>query len=343
MAGLAGATLDTIWFVLIAVLFIGYFFLEGFDYGVGILALFLGHTDKERRAVLATIGPVWDANEVWLITAGGAMFAAFPRWYATLFSGFYFALALLLLALILRGVALEFRSKMAGTRWRGTWDGIIFGSSLVPPVIWGMAMANMLTGVPIDAQMNFVGSFFTLITPYTVLGGLGAAALFTLHGALYVALKTSDDLRERANRYAMVIGAVATALYFAFVILTYFYTSFPRHMGIDPGAIPVLAAVAMLAVRELLVRRRYGLAFAVNGLVIVLSSITVFMALSPRLMLSTLNPAWSLTITNAASNPYSLRVMTILALAALPLVLAYQAWTYWVFRRRISLQDTFHY
>jgi cytochrome d ubiquinol oxidase subunit II len=336
-------SLNTIWFVLIAVLFIGYFFLEGFDYGVGVLLPLLGRTDRERRAVIATIGPVWDANEVWLITAGGAIFAAFPAWYAALFSGFYLPLALLLAALILRGVGLEFRSKEAHPRWRGLWDGAIVFGSVVPPLVWGIAMANMLAGVPIDAHGDFVGGLMRLVSPYTLLGGLGALALFALHGALYVALKTTDALQERAREQAFRVGAVATGLYFLFVALTYFYTPFPRNLGVDPGAIPILAVLAMVAVRSLLLRRQYGWAFALNGLVIVLSTMTVFIALYPAVLPSSLNPSFSLTIWNAASNPYSLRVMTILAVSALPIVLAYQAWTYWIFRKRVSLRDTFHY
>jgi cytochrome d ubiquinol oxidase subunit II len=335
--------LNTLWFVLISVLFVGYFVLEGFDYGVGVLMPWVGRTDQERRAVLATIGPVWDANEVWLITAGGAIFAAFPNWYATLFSGFYLPLALLLTALIFRGVALEFRSKDAHPRWRSTWDALIVVGSGLPPVIWGVAMANVLRGIPIDGRMNFVGSFFDLLNPYAVVGGLATLALFLLHGALYLGLKTEGTLKERARGAAFRVGGAATFLYFLFVFLSYFYTNFPAKLGVDPGVVPILAGLAMVAVRFLLVRRRYGWGFFMTAVTIVLSVATVFIDLFPDVLPSSLNPAWSLTVYNAASNPYSLRVMTIVALSALPLVLAYQAWTYWVFRRRITLKDTFHY
>lgn len=335
--------LNGVWFVLIGVLFVGYFFLEGFDYGVGILMPFLGRTDEERRAVVATIGPVWDANEVWLITAGGAIFAAFPNWYATLFSGFYLPLALLLAALIFRGVAFEFRSKDAHPRWRGIWDVMIVFGSAVPPLVWGIAMANVLRGVPIDAHMNYVGGFFNLLGPYALIGGLAALFLFALHGALYLTLKTTDDLQERARRAVYPIGAVATALYFLFFLLTYFYTPMVAKLGLDPGGIPILAGLSMISVRLLIQRDRFGWAFAMNGLAIVLAVVSVFMAIFPDVLPSSLNPAWSLTIYNAASNPYSLRVMTIVAVTALPFVLAYQGWTYWVFRKRVSLKDPFHY
>jgi cytochrome d ubiquinol oxidase subunit II len=336
-------SLNTLWFWLIAVLFLGYFFLEGFDYGVGILMPWVGRTDTERRAVLASIGPVWDANEVWLITAGGALFAAFPLWYASLFSGFYLVMALLLVALIVRGVGLEFRSKDQYPAWRRVWDGLIVFGSVVPPLLWGVAMANMLAGLPLDRSGNLVGGLLALISPYTVVGGLAAALLLTLHGALYLALKVEGELGERARIAALRVGALATAFYFGFVAMSYFYTNFAQRLGIDPGVVPILAGLAMISVRFFLDRRQYGWGFAMTGATIVLSVLTVFVDLYPDVLVSRLNPRWSLTIYNAASNAYSLHVMTIVALSALPLVLAYQAWTYWVFRRRISLKDSFHY
>ncbi|AEJ41709.1 cytochrome d ubiquinol oxidase, subunit II [Sulfobacillus acidophilus TPY] len=335
--------LPTIWFVLIAALFVGYLFLEGFDYGVGILVPFVGRTDQERRAVLATIGPVWDANEVWLITAGATIFAAFPNWYATLFSGFYLALALLLVALIIRGVALEFRSKDDRAGWRRFWDWMIMGSSAVPALVWGIAMGNMLHGVPINRQMNFVGNFGSLINPYALVGGLASLLLFTLHGALYLTLKAPPELSERARKAAFRVGGLATVFYFLFVLMSYSYASLSHRLGVDPGPIPVMAGVSMLAIRLFLPQRQYGAAFAMTGLTIVLSVISVFLTLYPRVMISTLNPHWNLTIYNASSNLYSLQVMSIVATVLLPIVLAYQAWTYWVFRRRVSLKDTRHY
>jgi len=335
--------LNVLWFVLIAMLFIGYFFLEGFDFGVGMLLPFVGRTDQERRAVIATIGPVWDANEVWLITAGGSMFAAFPNWYATLFSGFYLALAVLLMGLVLRGVGLEMRSRRPGASWRRIWDGVIAASSFVVPLIWGVAMANLLAGVPIDAHMNYVGGFFNLLGPFAIVGGLTAVFLFALHGALYLTLKTEGEVMERARRLVMSTGAVATALFMVFFIAAYFYTPIVERLGVDPGMVPLLAILTIISVRFLTLRGAFGWAFAMNGVGIVLAVASVFLILFPDVIPSSLNPAFSLTIYNAASNAYSLRVMTIVAVSVLPFVLAYQAWTYWVFRRRVSLNDTFHY
>lgn len=335
--------LPTVWFVLIGILFVGYLFLEGFDYGVGMLLPFVGRTDSERRAVLATIGPVWDANEVWLITAGAAIFAAFPDWYATLFSGFYLALALLLVALIIRGVAVEFRSKDDRPRWRSRWDALIVVGSAIPGFVWGVAMANLLHGVPIDAHMNYVGTFWTLLNPYAVVGGLASLLLFMLHGALYLSLKAPSALKDRAIQVAWRIGGLTTLFYFGFVVLSYFFANLVNKLGVDPGPIPVLAGLSMVAVGLMLRGRHYGWAFFLTGTTIVLSTISVFLALYPRVMISTLNPAWNLTIYNASANKYSLGVMSLVALSVLPLVLAYQAWTYWVFRRRVSMTDTFHY
>ena len=336
-------TLPTIWFVLIAVLFVGYFFLEGFDYGVGMLLLWIGKTDQERRAVIATIGPVWDANEVWLITAGGALFAAFPNWYATLFSGFYIGLFLLLVGLIIRGVAVEFRSKDAHPLWRRRWDWMIVVGSAIPPVVWGLAMGNLLHGVPINQHMNYVGSFLTLLTPYAIVGAVATVLLFALHGALYLDLKAPEDLSARAHKIAYQVGVWATVFYFSFIVMSYFYANFVHRLGLDPGPIPILAGLSMITVRALLARRFRTWAFLAEGLTIILSVISVFLVLFPRVMISSLNPHWSLTIYNASSNPYSLKVMTIVAISILPIVLAYQAWTYWVFRKRVSMQDTWHY
>ncbi|MCY0898495.1 MAG: cytochrome d ubiquinol oxidase subunit II [Firmicutes bacterium] len=336
-------SLPELWFALIAILFMGYLFLEGFDYGVGMLLPFLGRTDQERRALLATIGPVWDANEVWLITAGGALFAAFPNWYATLFSGFYLGLALLLGGLIVRGVAIEFRSKDAHPAWRRRWDALIVIGSAIPPIVWGLAMGDMLHGVAINAHMNYVGGFLGLINPYAVVGAIALVLLFLLHGALYLDLKAPEPLAERAHRWAYQLGMWATGFYFLFVILSYFYANFAHKLGVDPGPIPIMAGLSMVAIRLFLPGRHRVAAFWAGALTIVLSTASVFLALYPRVMISTLNPHWSLTIYNAASNPYSLKVMTIVAVTVLPIVLAYQAWSYWVFRRRVSFKDTFHY
>lgn len=335
--------LNILWFMLIAVLFIGFFFLEGFDFGVGILMPFLGKSDTDRRVIINTIGPFWDGNEVWLLTAGGAMFAAFPNWYATLFSGFYLALFLLLVALIGRGVAFEFRSKLENPTWRKVWDWVIFGGSLLPPLLWGVALANLMRGVPIDAKMNFVGSFWGLLNTYAIVGGAAVILLFVLHGALFLALKTDGVLQQRARSVALGVGAWTTVLMLFFVVLSYFDTDmFTRH-GVDPGAVPILAGLALFSVQYFIRGKRDGWAFTMTGLTIALSTVTVFMDLFPRVMVSSLNPAWSLTIYNAASNAYSLKVMTIVALTLVPIVLAYQIWTYVMFRRRVHVSDHLDY
>ncbi|WP_079910974.1 cytochrome d ubiquinol oxidase subunit II [Paenibacillus sp. 32352] len=335
--------LETLWFILITVLFVGFFFLEGFDFGVGMLTPFLGRTDTERRVIINTIGPVWDGNEVWLITAGGAMFAAFPEWYATLFSGFYMALFLMLLALIGRGVSFEFRSKLPNPKWRKLWDGVIFGGSLLPPLLWGVALANLMKGVPIDANKNYVGSFWDLISLYSVTAGISIVLLFLLHGALYLSLKTEGELRERARKAANRFGAWASAMLLFFVFLSYFQTDMFTRDGIIPGMVPLTAGFTLLSVHFFLKAGRDGWAFIMTGLTIVLSTITVFMSLFPRVMISSLNPDWSLTIFNSASNEYTLKVMTVIALTTVPIVIAYQAWTYWVFRKRVSIKDHLDY
>jgi cytochrome d ubiquinol oxidase subunit II len=335
--------LNTVWFLLIAVLFSGFFVLEGFDYGVGILLPFLGKDDRDRRVIINTIGPFWDGNEVWLITAGGAMFAAFPHWYATLFSGFYLALFLMLLALIGRGVAFEFRSKDKHPTWRKLWDWLIFVGSFVPALLWGVALANLIRGVPIDAEMQYVGGFWNLLNGYALLGGLASLSAFVLHGAIFLSLKTKDELAERAHVAAGRLWLPAVVLVFAFVVAGYFATDMFTRLGANPGPVPVGAGVALLATGWLIRQRRHGWAFVMTALTIILSAVTVFMGLYPRVMVSSLDDAWSLTITNASSSPYTLRVMTIVALIFVPIVVLYQGWSYWVFRRRIGREQHLEY
>jgi cytochrome bd ubiquinol oxidase subunit II len=335
--------LNTLWFVLIAVLFTGFFFLEGFDYGVGILLPFLGRDDRERRMVVNTIGPVWDGNEVWMITAGGAMFAAFPHWYATLFSGFYLALVLMLLALILRGVAFEFRSKVESRRWRATWDWAIFGGSLVPALLWGVAAANLIRGVPIDATKTYVGGFFNLLNPYALVGGLAAIAVFTLHGAAFLSLKLGGGLEERSRAAAARVWLPAVVLCLTFGVLGYFQTDGFTRLGVNPGVVPLTAVAALFAVRWCVANRRDGWAFILTAVTVVFATATLFMTLYPRVMVSSLDPAFSLTVHNAASSPHTLAVMTAVALAMVPVVLVYQAWTYWVFRHRVTPESHLEY
>jgi cytochrome d ubiquinol oxidase subunit II len=246
------------------------------------------------------IGPFWDANEVWLITAGGAMFAAFPNWYATMFSGFYLPLVLMLVALIARGAAFEFRSKHETGRWRGVWDGLIFVGSLVPALLWGVALGNLLLGVPIDPSMTYVGGFFNLLNPYSLAWGLTTLIVFTLHGAIFLSLRIEGELGELAMRAAQRIWPFAVVIGFFSVGVGYFVTDMFARLGVDPGVI------------------------------------TMFIGLYPRVMVSSLGPSLSLTIYNAASSPYTLRVMSLVAISLLPFVLFYQGWSYWTFRKRIS-------
>jgi cytochrome d ubiquinol oxidase subunit II len=328
--------LSILWFILIAVLYAGFFLLEGFDFGVGILMPFLGKNDTERRAIINTIGPHWDGNEVWLLTAGGATFAAFPHWYATMFSGFYIAFFLLLLALIVRGVAFEFRSKDKNPRWRALWDWCIFGGSLVPALLLGVAFANLIHGVPIDAQMQYVGTFFDLLNPYALLGGLASLAAFTLYGGIFLSLKTTGELEQRARRMAMRLWFPAAFLMVLYFGATFFATDIVEHLGVNPGVIPI-GMVVLILIAGFLIRRGWmGWAFVLTALSILFSVATIFLILFPRVMVSSLNPDWSLTIANASSSPYTLTVMTIVALLFVPIVLLYQGWTYWVFRHRIE-------
>ena len=334
---------NTLWFILIVVLFTGYFVLEGFDFGVGILLPFLGKDDRTRRMIINTIGPHWDGNEVWLLTAGGAIFAAFPNWYATLFSGFYLALFLMLLALIVRGVAFEFRSKDENPKWRALWDWCIFIGSLVPALLWGVALANIVRGVPIDAEMNYVGGFFNLLNGYALLGGLTSLVGFTLHGAIFLSLKTTGDLQERSHILAFRLWIPAVVLLLAFGVSTYFVTDILEKLGVNPGVVPILAGVALLLAGYFLRIKRAGWAFAMTSLSIATTTITLFMILFPRVMISSLNPVWSLTIYNASSSEYTLKVMTIVALIFVPIVLIYQGWTYYVFRKRLTAESKLEY
>ncbi len=328
--------LNTLWFILIAILYIGFFVLEGFDFGVTMLLPILGRDDARRRAMLNTIGPHWDANEVWLLTAGGATFAAFPHWYATLFSGFYLALFLLLLALIVRGVAFEFRSQLPNSRWRRVWDACLVVGGFVPALLLGVAFANLVRGVPIDQNMAYVGGFFNLLNPYALVGGVVAVLVFVLHGAIFLSLKTTGGLRTQAEALANRLWLPAVLGLAAFAVYTYWETDILTKIGVNPGVVPLLAPAALLLAGFFLRRKREGWAFGMTVVTIAATMATFFLILFPRVMVSSLNPEWSLTIYNAAASPYTLRVMTIVALIFVPVVLIYQGWTYWVFRQRIQ-------
>ena len=289
--------LNSVWFILIAVLYIGFFVLEGFDFGVGILLPFLSRdsdpekVDFRRRLMINTIGPHWDGNEVWLLTAGGATFAAFPEWYATMFSGFYLALFLLLLALIVRGVAFEYRSKAESTRWRAVWDWCIFFGSLLPPLLVIVAMANLVRGVPIDADMQYAGNLLTLLNPYALLSGLAAVSTFTLYGAIFLSLKTTGEVEERAKAAARRLWIVAVVFLFVFMVATYLSTDIVEQLGYNPGVVPLLGLVAALLTGYFVRKEMNGWAFAMTALTIAVTVITLFMILYPRVIVSSLDPA----------------------------------------------------
>lgn len=325
--------LHDVWFVLIAVLWTGYFFLEGFDFGVGVLTKLLARNRAEKRVLINTIGPVWDGNEVWLLTAGGATFAAFPEWYATLFSGFYLPLLVILVCLIVRGVAFEYRVKRPEENWQRNWETAIFWTSLIPAFLWGVAFGNIVHGVKIDRDLEYVGSVWDLLNPYALLGGLVTLTLFTFHGTVFTALKTVGEIRERARTLALRVGLVTAVLALAFLLWT------QADSGDAKSLVALVVAVAAL-VAALMANQagREGWSFALSGVTIVAAVAMLFLTLFPNVMPSTLNADWSLTVTNASSSAYTLKIMTWLAVIATPVVLLYQGWTYWVFRKRIGTQ-----
>ena len=334
---MANEFLQTLWFILIAVLWIGFFFLEGFDFGVGMLLPFLGKKDEERSAIINTIGPVWDGNEVWLLTAGGATFAAFPQWYATMFSGFYLALFLVLIGLIIRGISFEYRSKDPNPRWRHTFDWMIAVGSFLPSFLLGTAFANLARGVPIDQHMTYTGNLFTLLNPYGLIGGLTMVSVFLLHGANFLTLKLEGDLQEHARAAAKKIYFAAAAAVVLLAITTYIYTDITTKIGVNPGVIPITSVVVLLLTIYFINRRMEVWAFMGTGVHIVLTQIAFFTLMFPRVMISSTNPAWSLTIENASSSQYTLSVMSFVALIFVPIILVYQGWSYYMFRKRITV------
>jgi cytochrome d ubiquinol oxidase subunit II len=322
--------------MLIAVLWIGFFFLEGFDFGVGMLLPFVGKKDEERRAIINTIGSVWDGNEVWLLTAGGATFAAFPHWYATMFSGFYLALFLLLVGLILRGISFEYRSKDSNRAWRNRFDWMIAIGSFLASLLLGAAFANLARGVPIDENMMYTGNLFTLLNPYGLIGGLTTVIVFVLHGANFLGLKLEGELRERVHALSKKIWVAAAIITTVLLVSTYLYTDISSKLGINPGITPIASYAALLVTIYFINRKMEGWAFVMTALHIVLTQVTFFTLMFPRVMISSTNPAYSLTIYNASSSQYTLTVMSIIALVFVPIVLAYQGWTYYMFRKRIT-------
>ena len=325
--------LPTVWFILIAVLWTGYLVLEGFDFGVGMLLRVLGRSDTERRTLINTIGPVWDGNEVWLLTAGGATFAAFPMWYATMFSGFYLALLLILLALIVRVVAFEWRGKIDDDRWRNWADWALIIGSWVPAVLWGVAFGNLVRGVELDGDFQYVGGFWALLNPFALLGGATTALIFITHGAAFLALKTDGDLRRRATALAARTSVATLVVGGAFAVwaqLAYSVTWTWVATGV--------AAAALLAVVAAIRLGQEKRAFWWSVVAIVAAVVLIFGSMYPDVMPAT-DPANSLTVDNASSGTYTLTIMTWVAVVLTPLVLLYQGWTYWVFRKRITTEQ----
>jgi len=323
------------WFIVITILWTGFFILEGFDFGVGMLHSFVGQDDAGRRAAINTIGPLWDGNEVWLIVAGAAMFAAFPGWYATMFSGMYLAMVLLLASLIIRGVAFEYRGKDKSPRWRGTWDTLLTVGSVLAPLLIGIALADLLHGLPINSAQNFTGSFWDLLQPYAVWTGVTLVLICVLHGATFLGLKTTDDMHERSQTLARRVAPFTGAFVIGFVIWTHITGSTRFFLNFTE----LLAILAVLAAIWLVYAGRDGWAFTTTTITIAFCILSIFDNLYPNVMVSSTNPAYNLTVHNTASPPYALKAMTIVVVVFLPLVLLYQAWTYYVFRRRVSRSE----
>lgn len=332
---------NILWFVLIVVLFTGFFFLEGFDYGVGTLLTLISDKESDRSQIIRSIGPVWDGNEVWMITAGGATFAAFPHVYATMFSTFYIALFLMLAALILRGVAFEFRHHREDEVWQRRWSYALAFGSIVPAFLWGVAVTNLIAGLPIGADKVYQGGFFDLLTPYTIVGGITFVLVFAFHGAAFLQLRlTSTYLLDRARTLGLKFGVAAAVFYVICMILTYVETDL--YQSTVATAALFLSALSFVLGIGALYKRAHKGAFILGALAIVGTTVGFFAGLFPRLMVSSLNSGYSLTIYNASSTEYTLSIMTIAAAILVPVVLCYQIWTYYIFRKRISPNDSGH-
>src|SRR5215469_5689526 len=325
------------WFIVIAILWTGFFILEGFDFGVGMLHIVVGRSDAGRRAAINTIGPLWDGNEVWLVVAGAAMFAAFPGWYATMFSGMYLAIVLLLASLIIRGVAFEYRGKRDAARWRHTWDWLLVVGSLLSPLLIGIALADLLKGLPINSSQDYTGSFWDLLRPYSIFAGVTLVLVCLLHGATYLGLKTTGEMLERSGKVARRIAPFTGGFVIGFIIWTHVTASATFFLNL----IELLAILAVLAAASFAYAHRAGWAFAATTVTIASCIITIFVDLYPNVMVSSTIAANNLTVHNTASDHYSLTAMTVVVVIFLPLVLLYQGWTYYVFRRRVSATE-FH-
>jgi len=336
-------SLNEFWFILITILFIGFFVLEGFDFGVGIVSRFLGKTDHEKRIFINTVGPFWDANEVWLITAGGAMFAAYPHWYATMFSGFYIPLVFMLLALILRGVSFEFRGKVDNSKWKNTWDWTLFIGSLLPPILWGVVLANFMTGMPINQEKEMIGGFVQFLHPFALLGGLMFLMLTITHGLQFITIRTTGELQERARDLGKKVAPITIILFLAFIVVGYIISDVFTYHGQTFMVIPILAWVSLLFANLYNTQKLDLNAFTLTSITIILLIGSIFIGMFPRVMISSISDAYSLTVYNAASGPYTLKVMTYFSIALLPFVLGYQGWSYYIFRKRIKKNDELEY
>ncbi|AWB46361.1 cytochrome d ubiquinol oxidase subunit II [Paenibacillus sp. CAA11] len=336
-------SLNELWFILVAVLFIGFFFLEGFDFGVGMSTGILAKNDSQRRVLINSIGPFWDGNEVWLLTAGGAIFAAFPNWYATMFSGYYTPLVVLLLALIARGVAFEFRGKVEHGGWKKTWDICIFLGSLLPPFLLGVVFAGFMKGLPIDGQMEMKAGLFDMVNLYTLLGGITVTLVCLIHGLVFTTLRTEGELRERARKLAKTLLYPLAVLLVVFAVMTYYQTNVFEAHGAVLSVLAVLGLVAFLLSGYFMTKGKDGWAFGMTGAVIALAIGAVFVGLFPNVMISSIDQAFNLTIDNAASGHYSLKVMSIVAISLLPFVLGYQIWSYFVFHKRVHEKQHLEY
>jgi cytochrome d ubiquinol oxidase subunit II len=336
--------LQILWGTLIVILFTGFFVLEGFDYGVGILSPFLGRNNNERRMLLNAIGPFWDGNEVWIISAGGAMFAAFPDWYAAVFSGFYLEMFLILLALIVRVASIEFRSMFTGIA-RNVWDALFFIGSLLPGFLWGVIIANLIHGVPVNAQMNYAGTILTPFNPFALLGGLTVVALFALHGAIFLCLRLEGDLLKRAEAAAKNLWIPVLIMLAVLVVFGHSSSTIFHQLLVNVRFLPFGYALlaALISIPFLLRGHHNGWAFAMTSVIIVLGGVIIGLGFFPNLMISSLNPAWTLTIYNSSSSPYTLVVLSWIGLTVVPIVILYQAWNYYIFRKRIQPNNMGHY
>ncbi|GIN13730.1 cytochrome bd ubiquinol oxidase subunit 2 [Shouchella clausii] len=335
--------LSEFWFLFVAVLFVGFVFLEGFDFGVGMGTKFLAENEKEKRMLINSIGPFWDANEVWLITAGGAMFAAFPHWYATLFSGYYLPFVVLLLALIARGVSFEFRGKVQSERWTKVWDWAIFLGSFLPPFLLGVMFASLIKGLPIDADMNMHASFFDIVNLYTIAGGLVFVMLSYLHGLMFVSLKTTGHLREKSKRAGLKMYLATGFVVALFMILTTIYTEAFAEKGWVLYPLYGFVLILYLLLYPLLRNKKEGYSFTATGLILILLTSSFFIALFPNVMISSTDTLNHLTVYSTASGDYSLKLMTIVAATMVPIVLGYTIWSYYVFRKRVSHKEHLEY